>query len=188
MKKAIAILLVVMLVVSMAPAAFASTTTLTTNVPDATYKFSIPADTKIEYNALDTGIGYVEVTESAGFATGKNLEISIEYGPFINDANPEATIPYTICADYASSTSESAPATSHSNHYLTSGNSITFKGMNNGKVARLAFISSSYTGSSMIYNYCGDLGVRIDSESWGKALGGDYTSTITFTAKVVQEK
>lgn len=66
MKKAIALLLAVMLVVSMAPAAFASTTTLTTTVPGAAYEFSIPADTTIEYNALDTSIGYLEVTESAG--------------------------------------------------------------------------------------------------------------------------
>lgn len=98
MKKALALLLAVMLVVSIAPAAFASTTTLTTTVPGATYEFSIPADTTIEYNALDTSIGYLEVTESAGFAVGKNLQITIEYGPFTN-ADGSSTIPYYIYAD-----------------------------------------------------------------------------------------
>ncbi len=30
--------------------------------------------------------------------------------------------------------------------------------------------------------------VEILSADWGKALGGDYTSTITFTAEVVVEE
>ena len=179
MKKAIALLLAVMLVVSMAPAAFASTTTLTTNVPDATYTFEIPANTPIDYNALDTSIGYVHVTESAGFAVGKNLQITIEYGPFVNTANSESTIPYVLYADDTDILTDNKRVTYHGSKLLKSGYSIIFEGTNEGTVRRLADNANG--------KFIGDLGVCINSSDWGKALGGDYTSTITFTAKVVQE-
>lgn len=184
MKKVIAILLAVMLVVSIAPTAFAdSTTTLTTNVPGATYEFSIPEDTEIEYNATCTSIGYVTVTKSSGFAVGKNLKITLEYGPFVNTNNSESTIPYSICADTTTSLSDTSSNGAH-DYEKKSGTSFTFKGLNTGNVQRLAFYS---TYSSSGTYYYGDLAVHINSADWGKALGGDYTSTITFTAEVVQD-
>lgn len=186
MKKTIALLLAVMLVVSIAPAAFASTTTLTINVPDATYTFDIPADTTIEYNALDTSIGYVHVTESAGFAVGKNLQITIEYGPFVNTTSPEATIPYRLWGNDTTNLNDTTRVTNHySSSYdkkLESGASIVFKGTNAGTVQRLAN-NDAHSDS----DYIGDLGIIISSRDWGKAIGGEYTSAITFTAKVVQE-
>ena len=182
MKKTIALLLAVMLVVSMAPAAFASTTTLTTTVPGATYEFSIPADTTIEYNATCTSIGYVHVTESSGFAVGKNLEITMEYGPFINISNPESTISYKICADDTAKIDDTATYSTH-NYTRLSGSSFVFRGLNNGQVERLAY--QTYSNSTTYYY--GDLAVHIEKEAWGKTLGGDYTSTITFTAAVVQD-
>lgn len=182
MKKALALLLAVMLIVSMAPAAFASTTTLTTTVPDATYEFSIPADTKVEYNATCTSIGYVHVTESSGFAVGKNLEITMEYGPFINISNPESTISYKICADDTTKIDDTATYSTH-NYTRLSGSSFVFRGLNNGQVERLAY--ESYSNAATYYY--GDLAVHIEKAAWGKALGGDYTSTITFTAAVVQD-
>lgn len=178
MKKAIALLLAVMLVVSMAPAAFASTTTLTTTVPGATYEFSIPADTAIEYNALDTSIGYLEVTKSSGFAVGKNLKITIEYAPFTN-ADGSSTIPYSIYVDDTTKLDDTASVTSHYHKEIKSGSVFTFYGNNNGSVNRLATCSSCTS-------YFGDLGVKIESSAWGKALAGEHTSIITFTAAVVQ--
>lgn len=181
MKKTIALLLAVMLVVSMAPAAFASTTTLTTTVPGAAYEFSIPADTTIEYNALDTSIGYLEVTQSSGFAVGKNLEITIEYAPLSN-ADGSSTIPYKIYTYYTSKLDETKSYASHS-VLKESGKTFIFEGMNDGHVKRLA---NYQTGSSTPL-YHGDLGVIISKEAWGKALAGEHTSIITFTAAVVQE-
>jgi len=186
MKKAIAILLAVMLVVSMAPAAFASTTTLTTTVPGATYEFSIPADTTIKYNALDTSIGYLEVTKSSGFAVGKNLQITIEYGPFTN-VDGSSTIPYEICADTTTDLNDTETVDYHSTSYSkASGSKFSFKGLNSGSVERLArhHTATSTTSSN---SYYGDLGVVITKADWGKALVGNHTSTITFTAEVVQD-
>lgn len=183
MKKTIALLLAVMLVVSMAPAAFASTTTLTTTVPGATYEFSIPADTTIEYNALDTSIGYLEVTQSSGFAVGKNLQITMEYGPFTN-ADGTSTIPYVIKPDVT--TIEDTET--HDSHYgdtKPSGTEFIFKGMNDGQVKRLASVPNPAANATA--TFYGDLGVIITQSAWGKALAGEHTSIITFTAAVVQD-
>ena len=183
MKKTIALLLAVMLVVSMAPAAFASsTTTLTTTVPGATYEFSIPADTEIPYNSLDTRLGYVHVTKSSGFAYGKNLEITIEYAPLSN-ADGSSTIPYKIGYVTTSDVNETAEKEAHGIGYKSTGSSFTFKGQNDGTVKRLA----TYDSNSATALYYGELGVLIDSSAWGKALAGEHTSIITFTAAVVQD-
>ena len=164
MKKIIALLLVLALMVSVAPAVFASTTTLTTTVPAATYTLSIPADTTIEYNATCTSIGYVHVTESSGFAVGKNLKVTMEYGPFVNTSNPESTIPYTICAEDTNKIDDTATYSTH-DYARVSGSSLVFRGLNNGQVERLAHQSTTY--------YYGDLAVHIEKAAWGKALGGD---------------
>ena len=47
---------------------------------------------------------------------------------------------------------------------------------------------TTFTGSSMIYEYLNAVGIYVSSENWGKALAGNYTATITFTAKVVAEQ
>lgn len=177
MKKAIAILLAVMLVVSMAPAAFASTTTLTTTVPDASYKFSIPADTKIDYNATDTSIGYLCVTESSGFAVGKDLRIEITFAPFACEG-VESTIPYTLKFASTTKMDDTTRAASHNGQFTNY--KVRFEGKNDGTVNRLASTTSATA-------YIGDIGVIISSADWGKALAGNYTSTITFTAEVVQD-
>lgn len=176
MKKAIAILLALMLVVSMAPAAFASTTTLTINVPNANYEFSIPADTTIEFNALDTSIGCVQVTQSSGFAEGKNLQINVAYDDFTSES-VSSTIPYTL--KYARVKSENATEAQTTHDHKVS--KLTFVGQNDGTVSTLA----SYTDANDFTYYIGDLGVVITPSAWGRALGGEYTSTITFTAEVV---
>lgn len=184
MKKALALLLALVLIVASAPAAFATSqsTKLTTTVPGATYTLNVPKDTVIPYNATDTSIGYVTVTESSGFATGKNLEVTLEYSAFTSE-NVSTTIPYTVAYSSVSSLDSSEPGISH-----LSGsdalNPMIFKGSNAGTVARLAY--GGYIGGST--NYVGDLGIKITSSAWGKALAGDYTSTITFNASVVVDE
>lgn len=187
MKRIIAFLLAVMMVASIAPAAFAAeqdtTTTLTTTVPGATYEFSFPADTTIKYNALDTSIGYLEVTQSSGFAVGKNLQITMEYGPFTN-ADGTSTIPYVIKPDVT--TIEDTET--HDSHYgdtKPSGTEFIFKGMNDGQVKRLASVPNPAANDTA--TFYGDLGVIITQSAWGKALAGEHTSIITFTAAVVQD-
>ena len=65
---------------------------------------------------------------------------------------------------------------------ITSGESVTFMGGDN-KVGEEALIENVGTTNY----YMEGLLVRISSTDWGKALGGDYTATITFTSEVVVE-
>lgn len=186
MKKTLALLLALVLIVAMAPAAFATSqsTKLTTTVPGATYTFTIPKDTEIAYNATDTSIGYVTVTESSGFALGKDLQIELKYSAFTSE-NVSTTIPYKVLYSVAENQNTTDPATRHS--YYSHLSPMIFKGSNTGTVASLAYAEYSSSGMTHI-GYVGDLGIVISASDWGKALAGDYTSTITFTASVVAAK
>ena len=83
MKKLTTLVLALALAASLAVPAFAAnTTTLTTTVPAATYTLNIPADQEISYGAISTNIGNVTVTDSASFAEGKNLEVTVTKDSF----------------------------------------------------------------------------------------------------------
>lgn len=181
MKKTLALLLALVLMVATAPAAFATSETsnstkLTTTVPEAKYTLTIPTDTVIPYNATDTSLGYVTVTDASGFAVGKNLQVTLEYSAFTAE-NVDTTIPYTIKYSVAHNIGDTEKASSHTEDVYMS--PMIFRGKADGTVNRLASITGGYVG---------ELGVRILSSDWGKALAGNYTSTITFTASVVADK
>lgn len=171
MKKIFAILLAVSLLASMATVASATenTTTLTTTVPAASYTLNIPADQEIKYGATETDIGNVTVTNSKGFAEGKNLEVTLSYNDFACDG-VSTTIPFYINAETTNVPSR-----------IVSGSSIVFLGNNDNTVNEQA--SDSYRSG-----FYQSLTVEIESKNWGKALAGEYTATITFTAEVVVEQ
>jgi len=174
MKKIAAFLLAVMLVVSMAPTAFANTTTLTTTVPAASYTLNIPASQNIDFGETETEIGNVTVTNSSGFAVNKNLEVTVTYGAFESES-VETTIPYMLRAYPVGATWVAK----------TSGSVFTFKGKTDGTVATYAYHLPSTTGADE--TTIGSVGVYIASSAWGQALAGEYSSTITFTSEVVVE-
>lgn len=172
MKKIFTVLLAVLIVMSMPLAASAEySTTLTTTVPDATYTLNVPADQEIPFGATSTKIGTIQVTDSSGFARGKNLEVTLTYDVFRSE-EVETTIPFFIA--YGTSEEVVEKGT------ISSGQSIEFVGTANGTVA--PFCTKSWATSN--YNV-DEYYVSIDSEVWGKALGGNYSATITFTAEVV---
>lgn len=177
MKKLFALALAVMLVASMTTVAFAaeSTTTLTATVPAATYTLNIPANQEIPFGTTETEIGQISVSESAGFASGKNLEVTVVYTPF-TASGITTEIPYTLSLD------GTRLAADHREGNLASGSIICFEGNTNGTVNKCPTFSnfSDYDKTVVILNAL--------SEDWGKALAGEYTSTITFTAEVVVEE
>lgn len=187
MKKLFAILLVVMLFASMATVVSAAenTTTLTTTVPAATYTLNIPADQKIEYGATSTDIGFATISDATNFAVGKNVKVTITYNPFSCEG-VSTTIPFTLTAfdsGYAQYSTNKLP--------INSGDSVIFKGKEDGTVAKESFIKSYTTSNSppqTFYFYADDCHLEIASADWGKALSGTYTATITFTAEVVVEE
>lgn len=170
MKKLFTVLLVVVMVVSMTTVASAESTTLTTTVPSASYTLVVPREVPVDFGAPSTDIGTVNVTNSDGFSTNKNLKVTITWVPFTSDA-VSTTIPFTIKANN----------TNKSSDILSNGASIIFEGGNGNGVSEDA---RSKDGVNLIESFS----VEVESDAWGKALAGDYTATITYTAEVVVEE
>ena len=171
MKKIFAFLLAVTMLASMATVASAAenTTTLTTTVPAATYTLNIPADQEIVFGATATDIGVVTVTNSNGFAWGKHLKVTLSWEDFKSEG-VASTIPFSIKTNY----------TDGDHDTLQSGDNILFNGYSDGTVSD----PRSADGANVVKNF----DVVISSHDWGKALAGDYTTTITYTAEVVVEQ
>ena len=188
MKKLFTLLLVVLLVVSVTPTAFAetltpnNTTILTTTVPDAEYTLNIPIDQKIPYGETTYDIGEITVTNASGFATGKNLSVTIEYTSFSAE-NVSTTIPFSIMM-YNRELYEKDGSRTIAKQSVESGSTITFKGQSDGSINQYAGVRYQPTNDSRNLDMtC----IIIDKTDWGKALAGEYSATITFTAEVVAE-
>lgn len=169
MKKFIALALAVMLLGSIAvPASAASTTTLTTTVPAASYTLNIPANQEITFGTTRQSIGNVTVTDASGFAVGKNLDVTITYDAFAAEGI-SSKIPYSLSLSGQNSRYKA----------IASGDVVTFDGKENGTVVETLFVEDNYEAICILFT--------AENEDWGKALAGEYTSTITFTAEVVVE-
>ena len=183
MKKIFAILLAVTMLASMATVVSAAenTTTLTTTVPAATYTLNIPANQEIEYGATKTDIGNVTITGSENFAEGKNIEVSITFTEFTSES-VSTVIPFTLGAYYQTK------ANGLQGQGIKSGNKLVFFGNKDMTVNEKATTTYEYKENGIDRTEKVDvemLKVNISSSDWGKALAGEYTATITFTAEVV---
>lgn len=166
MKKMFAILLTVAMFASMATVvSAANTTTLTTTVPAATYTLNIPADQEIAFGIHEKDLGTVRVTDTTGFALGKNLSITLTYDAF-KCQGASTTIPFVLNANYMTEPYQS----------IASGDTLLFYGASDGRVN-----PPQFTSDFSFYR----LRANFDTSDWGKALAGEYTATITFTAEVV---
>lgn len=175
MKKLASLLLVLAVFLSLGTVALAADTTstqstkLTTTVPAATYTLNIPADQEIEFGTERTNIGSVTVTDSSGFAVGKNVEVTITTEPFTSETT-STSVPFGL--NYASKDDNTLKGMS------SYGNKITFDGQVGGGVAQNAHIN----GETFVIDH---LTVGINSDKWGKLLAGDYTAKIYFSSAVV---
>ena len=190
MKKFVAILLAVTMFASMATVVSAAenTTTLTTTVPSASYTLNIPANQTITYGATETNIGNVTITEGEHFAAGKNVEVSIAFDGLFKCQTASTTIPYQLKLK-----ANDAGYYKYDTILLNSNDTVTFKGLQDTSVSEQATASFPYTftgGSQTETNRDANVDALllcITSEDWGKALAGEYTTTITFTTEVVVE-
>ena len=175
MKKVIAFVMAITIVFSMAIVASADgTTTLTTNVPLATYTLNIPANQEITYGTTNKNIGQVRITDSVNFAKGKNVHVTVTYTEFIS-SDVSTTIPFTLVCPYGPQ--------DYYTKTLSSGSVMKFLGNGALKVEEYATITTQ--GDDY---HLDNLHITMNSTDWGKALGGDYTATITFTSQVVVEE
>ena len=170
MKKAMAILLAMLMLIPFATIAFAAnTTTLTTTVPGATYTLNIPSDQEIVYGADSTKIDAPTVTASSGFAVDKNLYITATYSAF-SSPTTDTTIPFSLKISGGGD-----------EYAWSSGRNLTFLGRADGTVSTNITFQSNDITSKNCY-------IFIKSTDWGKAAPGNYTATITFTTEVANAK
>ncbi len=184
MKKVITLTLALLMVCAMSVTAFAATTTLTTTVPEATYTLNIPANQEIPFGTTKASIGNITVTDAQGFAVGKNLNVTITYDEFSAEGI-STQIPYTLSL-YAESTASNVNS---ANEEIVSGSLVTFEGKADGTTEGNLKLLTSYDSSSSQKTRIPVSYIRFNanSEDWGKALAGEYSTTITFTAEVVAE-
>ena len=179
MKKIVSIILVLVTILSMGTMAFADgTTTLTTTVPPAKYTLNIPADTVVPFGADVTELGNITVTDSEGFAYGKDLKVTVTYDAFKAESpDINTTIPFKVLYD------DTTTLYTHSSS-KSSGGAFVFLGRKDGTVESNALCGK--TGDGIPF-YVKAIGLSVSSSDWGKALAGDYTASITFTSEVVVE-
>lgn len=180
MKKIIAVVLVVIMMMSVG-AVYASDNEmiLTTNVPSASYVLNIPEDMDVPFGVETVNIGVVTVSESSGFAIGKNLNVVVEYDDFSCEG-VSTTIPISL---QLFSEDEHAQVSTHKK--IQSGENMTFKGMEDGTVEAKAYIDSISYGNYGYGAYADHINLITKNADWGMALAGEYTTTITFKAEVV---
>ena len=176
MRKTIALILAVCTLLSFTVAAsadtFTSTTTLTTKVPAASYTMKIPADQTIQYGTELTDIGNVTIENSEGFSAKKNIEVTVDLTELTSET-VDTTIPYQI-----RNVSSSGMTIDFDTEAV-----LRFEGQQDGTVkSRATNINESPLDE------LNRMLVLIKSDDWANALAGDYTSTITFTSKVVAVK
>ena len=182
MKKLTTLVLALALAASLAVPAFAAnTTTLTTTVPAATFTLNIPADQEIPFGKTSTNIGSISVTDGVGFASGKDLKVTLTYDAFASET-VATTIPFSIKL-----VGSADDHTFKGNLNIKSGSALTFEGQSNGAVKEFAQtkVEAPNIPSGYLYYDADQTYVNISSTDWGKALAGNYSATITFTAEVV---
>lgn len=173
MKKLFAALLAVMMVVSMATVVSAeNTTTLTTTVPDAIYTLNIPADQKIEFGTEEFNLDEPYITGASGFAVGKNILVDFTYTAFTcPDVSTQIPIKITYLNGYG-------------DQYSFSRDAVVFKGKADGGVDG-AYPAKEDGTANIVSGTMRNFVINIDDAAWGKALGGQYSATITFNAEIV---
>ena len=174
MKKLLSIALALVMLCSFSISALAAnTTTLTTTVPAATYTLNIPEDQVIEFGEEETLINAPTITNASGFAVGKNVRVEFTYEPF-TCAEVSTTIPYSL--SYKNYDGET---------YTFPTDAFIFEGNTLGNVGRAYAAHAEKNIPHNATYHVTNMIIKITSTNWGKALAGDYTATITFTAEVV---
>ena len=129
---------------------------ITTEI-DPTFVVTIPADTKVEFNALDTEFGKVELTKGR-LDPGKVVKVSVESDFALkNKKDVNATIPYEVYAQHRPKEGESG---------------LTMP-------VPIASTPLYLSQEGMDFN----LEIVIAQNDWNKAPAGEYSDTVTFNVE-----
>lgn len=178
MKKINVILMVLAIVMLFPITVYGSgSTILSTNVPEQTYTLNIPANQSVVYGETLSRIGNVTVTDSTGFSAGQNVSVVVDYSSKFTSITTDTTIPYRLSLYKEQEEADTLTKG------LNPGDSLIFERMPDGTVRQYARIPA---GPKYAYvSEPGGLRLEIDSNDWGKASGGEYSTTLTFTSKIV---
>ena len=97
MRKQIALILAVAVMLCMPVRAAAESTTITTVVPEPAYQLTIPADIQMEYRAGSCTIGVPSIAQSSGFGEKAYLTVAVSHsGAFsVKPRPPRFPVPFT---------------------------------------------------------------------------------------------
>lgn len=178
MKKTLTILLAVLMaaaVISIPVIADTQTTTLTTTVPEAEYTMTVPETLEIEFGTLTKVIGNVTADAVSGFNVGKNVQVTVTHDDLASEGK-STKIPYTLSACINEAIEN---LTSYQDN--DTDNVLLFKTLSDMEFETVR--SNGTTATDGKYGY--SLTATFSAADWGKALAGDYTTTITFVAEIV---
>lgn len=167
MKRIIVWLLIGALFFSLSVSASATSTTLTIDVPEPSYTLNVPATQSIAYRASEASIGGVTISNMSGFSSAQEVWVKINYSGEFTTPQYATAIRYSLkCKGNGSDT----------RYDLSSGSSIKFTSDSDGTLNTYPTLADGSPADEFI--------VVIDTSCWETALGGKYTTTITYDAGV----
>ena len=167
MRRTIYLLLALTLVFSLAISVSAESTTLTIEVPEPSYTLNVPASQSIAYLASEASIGGITVTNTSGFASRHVLSVGVTYDGCFACPNNAVPIFYSLkCKGLGSDT----------RYDFSSGSCVNFTTNSDGTLNSRPTLPDGTPADEFI--------VVIDTSCWDAALGGTYTTTITYTANI----
>ena len=173
MKKILALVIGLLLIVPMATVVSAASTTLTMVVPEAEYTLVIPKNQQISYRSKGEVLGGVSVKDTAGFSEGKDLEVTVTAAPF-TCSTTDTELSYTLSAQQATAGGKEFE--------LGTNFRIVFQGKSDGSLDTLSKVITKSSGAQSF----DVLEIDFNDADWDDLKPGEYTATITFKAKVVE--
>lgn len=171
MRKIIATILAVTLLMCMSVTAFAEEQTVTVQIPDRDFTMSIPATTEIQYDnndvvALKNELKLTSTNPTLLFSNGHYVQVDVTYGDLVHKDNNSYKLPLSIwCAKPADETNIAGGyGETYTWENLASGGNVTF------------------TGTDFYWTNGYRLGAKVTG--WDNAESGEYRATVTYTATI----
>ena len=165
MRKQIALILAVAVMLCMPVRAAAESTTITTVVPEPAYQMTIPADIQMEYRAGSCTIGVPSIAQSSGFGEKAYLTVAVSHSGAFSSQTTSTTIPFAFYAKTDGGLCEWA-----------SGDRLIYSRMDDGSVTPSGHMADGRTPSAFE--------LQISDSAWETANPGTYTAAGTFTAQL----
>ncbi len=178
MKKTLISLITTALLICITAVCFADgSTTLTIEVPAPTYTLSIPASQIIPFGQVDTTLGVMKITESAGFTGTQKVKVNIEFDGKFTSETTSSEINYFLRTKGKVLNGEGTMDTS------VKGLEFYFYNKGDGTLEEFATIHDT----DLEMDYLSErLSVWINEANWANIDAGTYTSKITFTSQIVK--